>query len=294
MADMFATLQRVSRLEGGGDIPEWESTHPDPGNRIEATNKRIDTLSVPTSKLRLAREEYLPIIAGMTYGEDPRQGYIEGHTFYHPGLRFKLDLPSGWQAQNTPEALAAVSPQQDALFQLTAPGRGTPDEAAKQFFGQEGIKSADVSSSPVNGNAAVSGLFEAQTEQGAVQGVVAFVKYGDLTYRLLGYTPAGKLQAYEKTFRSSIASFAELKDKARLEVTPYQVELVKVDREMTVTEFNKQHPSTIPAERVAVVNGLDTPEERIPAGTTFKRIIGGQGAAVAQKKAAPADTTAGK
>ena len=77
-------------------------------------------------------------------------------------------------------------------------------------------------------------------------------------------------------------------------MTPYQVELVKVDREMTVTEFNKQHPSTIPVERVAVVNGLDTPEDRIPAGTTFKRIIGGQGAAVAQKKAAPADTTAGK
>jgi predicted Zn-dependent protease len=294
MADMFTTLQRVSRLEGGGDIPEWESTHPDPGNRIEATNKRIDTLSVPTSKLRLAREEYLPIIAGMTYGEDPRQGYIEGNTFYHAGLRFKLDLPTGWQAQNTPEALAAVSPQQDAMFQLTAPGRGTPDEAAKQFFGQEGIKSADVSSSPVNGNAAVSGLFEAQTEEGAVQGVVAFVKYGDLTYRLLGYTPAGKLQAYEKTFRSSIASFAELKDKARLDVTPWQVELVKVDREMTVTEFNKQHPSTIPVERVAVVNGLDTPEDRIPAVTTFKRIIGGKGAAVAHNKAAPADTTASK
>ncbi|HET7241270.1 MAG TPA: hypothetical protein VFI77_08920, partial [Gemmatimonadales bacterium] len=215
-------------------------------------------------------------------------------TFYHPGLRFKLELPSGWQAQNTPEALAAVSPQEDALFQLTAPGRGTPDEAAKQFFGQEGVKSADPSNAPVNGNPAVSSLFEAQTEQGAVQGVVAFVKYGDLTYRLLGYTPAGKLQAYEKTFRSSIASFSELKDKARLEVTPYQVELVKVDRDMTVAEFNKQHPSTIPVERVAVVNGFDTPTDRIPASTTVKRIIGGQGAAVAQKKKAPADTTSGK
>jgi predicted Zn-dependent protease len=294
MASMFTTLQRVSRLEGGGDIPEWESTHPDPGNRIAATEKRIDTLSVPTSKLRYAREEYLPILAGMTYGEDPRQGYIEGNTFYHPGLRFQLALPSGWQAQNTPEALAAVSPQQDALFQLTAPGRGTPDEAAKQFFGQEGVKSADASSAPVNGNPAVSSLFEAQTEQGAVQGVVAFVKYGDLTYRLLGYTPAGKLQAYEKAFRSSIASFAELKDKARLEVTPFQVELVKVDRDMTVAEFNTQHPSTIPAERVAVVNGFDTPADRISAGTTLKRIIGGRGAAVAQKKKAPADTTAGK
>ncbi|MFL5517950.1 MAG: peptidase M48, partial [Gemmatimonadales bacterium] len=113
-------------------------------------------------------------------------------------------------------------------------------------------------------------------------------------YRLLGYTPAGKLQAYEKTFRTTIGSFSELKDKARLEVTPYQVELVKVDREMTVTDFNKQHPSTIPVERVAVVNGLDTPEDRIPAGTTFKCIIGGQGAAVAQKNKAPADSASGK
>ena len=63
---------------------------------------------------------------------------------------------------------------------------------------------------------------------------------------------------------------------------------------MTVTEFNKQHPSTIPVERVAVVNGLDTPGDRIAAGTTFKRIIGGVGAEVAQKKTAPADTTASK
>ena len=293
MASMFTTLQRVSRLEGAGDIPEWASTHPDPGNRVEATKKRLDTLSVPLSKLRDGRETYLPVIAGMTYGEDPRQGYMEGNTFYHPGLRFKLELPQGWQAQNTPEALAAVSPEQDAMLQLTAPGKGTPDEAVKQFVGQEGIKTGQVSSAPVNGLPAASTQFEAQTEQGAVQGVVAFIKYGDLTYRILGYTPAGKLQAYDKTFRSSIGSFSELKDKARLEVQPYKVELVKVDREMTVTEFNKQNPSTIPVERVAVVNGLDTPEDRIPAGTTFKRIIGGQGAP-ALRTAAPADSASGK
>ena len=293
MASMFTTLQRVSRLEGAGDIPEWASTHPDPGNRVEATMKRLDTLSVPESKLRYAREEYLPVIAGMTYGEDPRQGYIDGNTFYHPGLRFKLELPQGWQAQNTPEALAAVSPEQDAMLQLTAPGKGTPDEAVKQFVGQEGVKTGQVSSAPVNGMPAASTQFEAQTEQGAVQGVVAFIKYGDLTYRLLGYTPAGKLQTYDKTFRSSIGSFSELKDPARLNVEPYKVELVKVDREMTVADFNAKYPSTIPVERVAVVNGFDTPSDRIPTGTTIKRIIGGKGAP-ALRTAAPADTTSGR
>ena len=293
MATMFQTLQRVSKLEGAGDIPEWASTHPDPGNRVQATMERVDTLSVPLTKLSTKREEYLPVVAGMPYGEDPRQGYIEGNTFYHPGLRFKLELPDGWQAQNTPEALAAVSPQQDAMLQLTAPGKGTPDEAAKQFLGQEGVKSGQVSSSSVNGLPAVSSQFEAQTEQGAVQGVVSFIKYGDLTYRILGYTPAGKLQAYDKTFRSSIGSFSELKDPARLNVEPYKVEVVKVDREMTIAEFNGKYPSTIPVERVAVVNGFDAPSDRIPAGTTVKRIIGGKGAP-APRTAAPADTTSGR
>ena len=292
MATMFETLARVSKLEGAGDIPEWASTHPDPGNRVQATMDRVDTLSVPLTKLTTKREEYLPIVAGMPYGEDPRQGYIDGNTFYHPGLRFKLELPDGWQAQNTPEALVAMSPEQDAMLQLTAPGKGTPDEAAKQFLGQEGVKSGQMSSSPVNGLPAVSSQFEAQTEQGSVQGVVSFIKYGDLTYRLLGYTPAGKLQAYDKTFRASITSFSQLTDQARLEVEPYKVELVKVDREMTVAEFNGKYPSTIAVERVAVVNGLNTPSDRIPAGTTMKRIIGGKGAP-APREAAPADTTSG-
>jgi predicted Zn-dependent protease len=278
MATMFQTLERVSRLEGAGDIPEWTSTHPNPGNRIEATQHRLDTLSIPLSQLRKDREKYLPVLAGMTYGDDPQQGYVEGHTFYHPGLRFKLDLPQGWQSQNTPQALVAVSPKQDALLQLTAPGKGSPQEAAQQFFGQEGIKAGQTSTSPINGLPAAAGYFEAQTEQGAVQGLVAFVQYGDLTYRLLGYTPAGQLQANDATFRQAIGSFSELKDQSKIDVQPYKVELVKIDRDMSMEEFNRKYPSTIPIERLAVVNGLDAPPEHIPAGTTVKRVIGGKGA----------------
>jgi hypothetical protein len=47
-------------------------------------------------------------------------------------------------------------------------------------------------------------------------------------------------------------------------------------------------------ERVAVVNGYDAPTDRIPAGTTVKRIIGGKGAEAAQKKKAPADSASGR
>ena len=290
MATMFQTLERVSKLEGAGDIPEWTSTHPNPGNRVEATQGRLDTLSVPLSQLRTDRAKYLPVISGMTYGEDPKQGYIDGNTFYHPDLRFKLDLPAGWQSQNTPQALAAVSPKQDALLQLTAPGKGSPEEAARQFLGQQGIKTGRSSNAPINGLPASASYFEAQTEQGAVQGLVAFIQYGDLTYRFLGYTPAGQLEANDETFRRAIGSFSELKDPARINVEPYRVELVKLDRDMSMEEFNQKYPSTIPVDRLAVVNGLDAPPDRIPAGTTVKRVVGGKGAP-ALRQAAPANST---
>jgi predicted Zn-dependent protease len=95
---------------------------------------------------------------------------------------------------------------------------------------------------------------------------------------MLGYTPAGQLQANDAVFRRAIGSFSELKDQSKINVEPYRVELVKIDREMSMAEFNQKYPSTIPIERLAVVNGLDAPPDHIPAGTTVKRVIGGKGA----------------
>src|SRR5712664_3921781 len=63
-------------------------THPDPGNRLQATEERLRTeLKGDTSKLKVGRDEYLQKIDGMTFGEDPRQGYFKGDTFYHPELK---------------------------------------------------------------------------------------------------------------------------------------------------------------------------------------------------------------
>ena len=276
MADLFQTLERVSKLHGAGNIPQWLSTHPNPGNRVKATHQRMDTLSVPREQLRRGREEYLAIVDGMTFGVDPRQGYIERNTFYHPRLRFKLDLPSGWPTQHTAEALLAISPERDAILQLAAPRTETPAEAERQFFRQQGVRRTQTSRAPVNGFPAVSSGFEAQSDQGTVEGTVTFLRYDGLTYQLLGYTSAGRLRRREQVFRRTIASFSELTDSARLNVQPFTIELVKVDRDMTIKEFNRQYPSTVPVERVAVMNGVATPDGRISVGTTVKRVVGGR------------------
>lgn len=94
----------------------------------------------------------------------------------------------------------------------------------------------------------------------------------------MGYTPAGKLQGHDAALQRTFRSFSELTDPERLDVEPYKVELLKLDREIIVAEFNEKYPFTIPIERLAVVNGRADVPERIAAGTTVKRITGGKGA----------------
>lgn len=276
MANVFQTLDRISGAGGGGRLPEWLSTHPNPGTRIENTQARLDTLSKSLSNSVTNREAYLKRIANMTYGEDPRQGFFEGTTFYHPDLRFQLAFPEGWKTQNGADAVVAVSPQQDAIIQLALAGKASPREAAQQFLSQQGVQAGNTSTASVNGLPAASGYFSAQTQQGGIQGLVTFVSYNGNTYGLLAYTPEGKLNSYDGAFRQTIGSFSVLRNQAALAVKPARIELVKLPREMTLEQFNQQYPSSISVDELAIINEVESPATQIPQGRLVKRVVGGR------------------
>jgi len=277
MANVFQTLNRASQVGGeGGRLPEWLSTHPNPENRVARTEQRLDTLQTSLANAQIGREEFLKQIDGITFGEDPRQGFFEGTTFYHPDMRFQLQFPDGWKTQNTPSAVVAVSPKEDAIIQLGLAGTTPPREAASKFLSQEGVKAGDASTRSINGNPAATSYFQAQTEQGVIDGLVSFISYGGRTFALMGYTPQGNLQSYDDELRGSIDSFDRLRNSAALEVKPAKLELVTLPREMTLAQFNQQYPSSTGIEELAVINELEGPESVIPRGRVVKRVVGGR------------------
>ncbi len=277
MANVFQTLNRASEAGGGGGrLPEWLSTHPNPENRITRTEERLDTLQAPLGNTVVGRDEFLQQIEGMTFGEDPRQGFFEGSTFYHPDLRFQLEFPDGWKTQNTPSAVVAVSPKEDAIVQLGLAGNTPPREAASKFLSQEGVKAGDASTRSINGNPAATSYFQAQTQQGVIEGLVSFISYGGTTYGLMGYTPQGNLRTYDGEIQGTINSFDRLRNSDALEVEPATIELVKLTREMTLAQFNQQYPSTATIEELAIINELEGPESVIPRGRVVKRVVGGR------------------
>jgi len=275
MINMFQILEGVSALSGQGKLPEWTSTHPDPENRIQKTEARLDTLHRDLSGTVVNQDGYLQHIKGIVYGDDPRQGYFRGSQFLHPDLRFQLTFPQGWQTQNTPQAVVALSPQQDAMIQLGLAGKVPPEQAARQFLSQQGIRPGQGSTQSINGMPAATSYFAAQTDQGQVEGLVSFFSYGGTTYGILGYTAAGNLGRYDQTFRQTIGSFRQLTDPAAINVQPARVELVQVNQPMSLQQFNQRYPSTVPLAEVAVINGLSGPDADLRPGRMYKRVVGG-------------------
>ena len=270
-ADVFATLGRVSESAGGGDLPSWLSSHPNPGERVETARERAAKANVDPSRLKQGREEYLAMLQGMAYGEDPRQGFFRDALFQHPGLRFQLTFPKGWKTANQTQAVLAVSPKEDAILGLAPAGNTPPQEALKQFLSQQGIQ--PIATAPP-GYPPGSAYFQAQTEQGAIGGVTTFFTHAGATLQLLGYTAAQQLPSYDDAFRATFTSFGELTDPAALSVQPARIELVKLDAPMTVRQFQERYPSTIPVEELALINGAQ-PGDTLPAGHTVKRVTGG-------------------
>ncbi|HYV67670.1 MAG TPA: M48 family metalloprotease [Myxococcales bacterium] len=275
MVDVFKTLERVSNLAGGGKLPEWLQTHPDPENREKAAEERLSELKVDWSKAKVNRDEYLSMIDGIVYGEDPRQGYFQGSRFLHPELKFQIAFPAGWQTQNTPQAVAAMSPKQDAIVELAAAGKTSPEEAARKFFSQQGIQRGQPAEVTVSGQRAHASYFAAQTQQGNIAGLVAFVAYNGTTYALIGYTGDQTLQQYDATFKSFMGSFGPLTDPAALSVQPAKIQIVRVDSDMTVEQFNQRFPSNLKVDELALINGFGDKNGRMQAGQRYKRVVGG-------------------
>jgi predicted Zn-dependent protease len=269
MAEMFRTLQR---LGGGGEgrVPEWMSTHPDPGNRVQKTLDRTAAAALPAN-LKVERDAFLQRTQGLIFGENPREGFFRQNQFLHPDMQFQFDFPSGWKTQNQATAVVGISSQQDAIIALSL-AQGAPNQALSQFMSQQGVQSGGTSSSAINGMTAASGVFQAQTQDGGVlAGNVAFISHNNQTFRLLAYTPQPQYNAYRGGFQQSLGSFRRLTDPSALNVQPVRVQLVRIPRAMTITEFHQAYPSAIPVAQVALINGVET-NTTIPSGTMVKRV----------------------
>ena len=273
MVSVFQMLDQQEKLSGGGRLPQWQATHPDPGNRIKATEQRLAAVHEDLNTKKVGRDEFLKVIDGMVYGENPRQGFFRGPLFLHPDLKFQFRFPDGWKTQNAADAVIGGSGAQDAVIELRG-AQGTAAEASRQFFSQQGLQAGSVSQRDIHGFPALTGDFTAPGDQVTVRGTAAFIEYGGSTWQILGYSTSDKFSSYSAEFQRSIMSFDRLTDPNALTVQPMRLRLVRAPRAMTLEQFNAQYPSSISTDEVALINGIGK-SDQLRSGETVKRVVGG-------------------
>jgi len=271
MPKVFATLDRVSDSQGLRGTPQWLSTHPDPGNRIGNIEARIGKLPPEQLQGTVGRESYLGRLEGIIFGDDPRQGYTIGNTYYHPELAFKIGFPDQWQIINQRQAVGALSPNRDAAVVLTLSDKDSPQAAFEAFFGQQGIQRG-----PSRGRNIYSfRAIDTQTGQGQAEGLIGYRSLEGRVFQLMGYTGLETWDSYSNGMYESLKSFTRLTERRYLEVSPATIDIVKLPRSMNLTEFVRRYPSTVDVERLALINGVNGDTVMDP-GRLVKRVVGGE------------------
>lgn len=274
MVGVFEMLAQAGGGSGEGRIPEWQLTHPYPENRADNIRSFIAEQGLPTDGT-VARSSYLARLDGLVYGEDPRHGYFKDARFVHPDLAFEMTFPSGWQTVNQRTVVAAVQPDQEAVIVLeVAEDAANPTEALRNFLAQEGITGGTVREDGIGGVQRARAEFEAATEQGPVRGEVAFIRRGELTYRMLGYgASAAGWGRHAGSVASSISSFSTLTDQAILGAQPWTVDIRTLSGAMSLATYAGSNSSPVPLEQLARLNRV-TPQEVLPGGTVVKWVVG--------------------
>jgi predicted Zn-dependent protease len=273
MISVMEMLDGLTKMSGSGRIPEWQSTHPDPGNRRENIESLIAINRDVYTGTKVGRDRYLDSIDGLVFGQNPREGFFIDNTFYHPDFEFQFDFPSGWEMTNMKQGVVGLSPNQDATLQITLAGASSIEAAANNFFNQEGVIAERQRAGEINGLSEISGDFSVQTQQGALRGRATFLLHQDLVYQLLGYGVEQNWQEHVSAVDNSIESFDILTDEKMLSVQPMRLNIVTLDQAMTFEEFVSRYPSSISTETLMVINRV-SPNDTFEEGARLKRVVG--------------------
>ena len=281
MADFFKVLQKMSLSESQGGIPTFLSTHPDPGDRYNSVNQNATEwqarLKLPEYKVN--QDGYLQMINGMIYGEDPKQGFVEGNTFYHPDLKFRFMFPDGWKLENSPMQVTISPPDQKALVIFGLSQQRTLEAAADTTLIKYGLTLQGSKRTTVNGLPAII-MQSKQVIQDQASGVSRsnmilsyFIGYNNLIYLFHGISAETDFGYFSRSFESTMSAFSRLSDASKINIKPKRIQIVKVQKPGALTEiFTYYRVPQKQYKELALLNDMEL-SDQVQAGRIIK-IVG--------------------
>ena len=278
MARFFETLERLNPGSDRSGLPGWFSTHPSPVDREAAVRSMAKQWQgqLGLKQARVNREGYLRKIDGLVYGEDPRQGYVDGGMFYHPALRFQFPVPPKWKLANTASVVQMVSESKDAAILFTMGKGKSPKDAASEFVNKSGARVLSSDPVTVNGLSAHRLVCDLRSRQGDVRVMSYFIIKDKYLYVYHGLCAPSLYPQYDEVFDRTMKGFKTLSNPKMLNVQPDRIRIRTVKSSGTVeSALRSMGTPKDEIEQAALLNGMQ-PGDPIEAGSLLKVVSKGR------------------
>jgi len=281
MADFFNVLNKMNMTSDHGGIPTFLSTHPDPGDRYNAVTQQAGEwkANLGYSNWKVNENSYLQMLDGMVYGEDPRQGYVEGNVFYHPDMKFRFPVPAGWKLENSPLQVQMAPEDGRAMMVFMLAKQKSAQEAAQTTLQELNLTVLETKRETVNGLPAVAAISQQVSQnqqtgqQQAIKVMSYFIEYGGEVYVFHGVSSDVDFNSFARLFESTMKSFNRLTDASKLNVKPRRVRVKRVQQNGTLADaFRYFGVQQSQMNELALLNNLDL-SDRVQSGKLLK-IIG--------------------
>ncbi len=279
MAGFFEVLDRIGKSSGGEEAPTFLSTHPDPADREKKVAKEAEKWKskVKAQDLKVNRDSYLKMIDGIMYGEDPKQGFVEHNTFYHPELKFQFPVPTQWALQNTPQAVQMGEPNGRALIMFTLAKGNSLENAAQSLLQQYQLTLVDSKRDNVNGLSALVMIADQKSQQQQQQAQIVrtltyLIQYGDNIYMMLGASSQNDFNTFVPLFQNTMGGFSVLNDQEKINRQAKRVRIKTVQSSTTLDQaLGGFGVSGKQLSELAILNGMNL-TDRVERGTLIKVI----------------------
>lgn len=204
LAAQSAIDARVAGRDARG-VPEWASTHPNPVQRVSRAAKNAGKLGITGGKR--SREAFLQNLDGILYGDDPKQGVIEGNSFLHPDLKLKFSVPGGFAMQNGTRAVTINGSAGQGQFATGAYNGNMTTYIASAFKALSGdgqdISYGDIQRTIVNGLPAAYAIGRVNSSSGQVDVTIFAYEFSkNSAFHFATLAPAGKASVFSTMYES--------------------------------------------------------------------------------------------
>ena len=273
MAEFFNTLDRAGE-SSGTPVPGFLSTHPDPGERREKVHQMAEQAQKKNeSAYAVERDNYLDLIDGLMYGENPRNGFFEDGYFYHPEMKFYFPIPPGWNTQNMPTQVVLAPEDGTAFMQFTLAQEDNIDAALNNIVNNNQLQVVDQGMIKNNSDLKIKMVrFVLEQEQQQLAGELYGIEYLSDNYLMVGLTSADDFNRYAEVFNQVAGGFNRLTDTEKLNRQPDVISIKTVQNSGPLQDqlaaFGVESEKF---EEHAVLNGM-TLDENLSRGDRIKVI----------------------